>query len=91
MKQLLDKMPTSTSVSDCFIEKVSASCEGLTGAWLSEIATSRLINSLVENRTKISKDDLVASAKEVMDRRGLAYRINSYEPKNTKQQEVYVR
>ena len=90
LKQLLDKMSTSKSVTDCVIEKVAASCDGLTGAWLSEVATSSLINSLVENRTKISKDDLVASAKEVMDRRGLAYRISSYEPNNTKPEGVYV-
>ena len=56
----------------------------------SEVTTSSIIVSLVENRTRIPKDDLINSAKEVMYRRGLACPINSYVPVNTKPEGINV-
>lgn len=90
LNQLLVKVPTSKSITRNVIEKVATSCEGLTGAWLSEVVTSSLINSLVENRKYINREDLINSAKEVMDRRGLAYRISSYQSPVDDSSGVYV-
>ena len=90
LNQLLNSMPTSSSVTRKLVDKVAASCDGLTGAWLSEVVTSSLINSLVDGRKSITKSDLISSAEEVMARRGLAYRINSYEPSNLESTRAYV-
>ena len=72
-------------------EKLAKSTEGLTGAWIRAVVQDSLILALMEEKKKIGKEHLFASLKDVMERRGMAYRVAPYTPPQAKAKaDVYV-
>ena len=55
------------------VAKVAKSTDGLSGAWVREIAQSALIEAMYNGRDKIGKEDLISALKDVLNRRGMAY------------------
>ena len=53
--------------------KIANSTEGLTGAWIREIAQTALIESMYNGRGKIEREHLMSALKDVLNRRGMAY------------------
>jgi len=77
---LLQKLDLARNVTLDVKEKLAKSTEGLTGAWIRAIVQDSFILALSQNKTKIGKDHLFASLKDVMERRGMAYRVATYTP-----------
>ena len=55
------------------VAKVARSTDGLSGAWVREIAQSALIEAMYNGRDKIGKEHLISALKDVLKRRGMAY------------------
>ena len=88
---LLQKLDIARNVTLEVKEKLAKSTEGLTGAWIRAIVQDSLILALSQDKTKIGKEHLLASLKDVMERRGLAYRVAPYAPPQAKPKaDVYV-
>lgn len=77
---LLLKLDLSRNVTLEVKEKLAKSTEGLTGAWIRAVVQDSFILALSQGKTKIGKDHLFASLKDVMERRGMAYRVATYTP-----------
>ena len=76
--QHLKPMNTAPTVNREAIERLAKSSDGLTGAWLREVVQSALITSISDDRELITKEDLTASLKDILKRRGMAYRVTPY-------------
>ena len=88
---LLQKLDISRNVTLEVKEKLAKSTEGLTGAWIRAVVQDSLILALMEEKKKIGKEHLFASLKDVMERRGMAYRVAPYAPPQAKAKaDVYV-
>jgi ATP-dependent 26S proteasome regulatory subunit len=70
-------MNTAPTVNREAIERLAKSSDGLTGAWLREVVQSALITSISGERDLITKEDLTASLKDILKRRGMAYRVHA--------------
>ena len=71
-------MSVAPTVNREAIEKLAKSSDGLTGAWLREIIHTALISSIADERDIITKDDLKSALKDILKRRGMAYRVAPY-------------
>ena len=78
LHQHLKPINTAPTVNREAIERLAKSSDGLTGAWLREVVQSALIASLSDDRELITKEDLTASLKDILKRRGMAYRVTPY-------------
>ena len=88
---LLQKLDISRNVTLEVKEKLAKSTEGLTGAWIRAVVQDSLILALMDEKKKIGKEHLFASLKDVMERRGMAYRVALYAPPQAKAKaDVYV-
>ena len=90
LRQLLEKMDLAPSVNIAAINSLAKASEGLTGAWLRELVQSAFISSFSNDDTTISKKDLIASLKDIMSRRGMAYRVTGYGVDNLDSANAYV-
>ena len=77
---LLQKLDISRNVTLDVKEKLAKSSEGLTGAWIRAIVQDSFILAASQDKNKIGKDHLFAALKDVMERRGMAYRVATYTP-----------
>ena len=68
----------------------SSNSDGLTGAWLREVVQTALIAMIKDERALITKDDLTASLKDVLKRRGMAYRVTPYGASGQESANAYV-
>ena len=88
---LLKKLDISRNVTIEVKEKLVKMTEGLTGAWIRAVVQDSLILALSQDKAKIGKEQLFASLKDVMERRGMAYRVAPYAPPQAKAKaDVYV-
>ena len=88
---LLKKLDIARNVTLEVKEKLAKSTEGLTGAWIRAIVQDSLILAFSQDKTKIGKEHLFASLKDVMERRGMAYRVAPYAPpQRAAKADVYV-
>ena len=88
---LLQKLDIARNVTLEVKEKLAKSTEGLTGAWIRAVVQDSLILALMDEKKKIGKEHLFASLKDVMERRGMAYRVAPYSPPQAKAKaDVYV-
>ena len=55
------------------VARVARSTDGLTGAWVREIAQTALIEAMYNGKKKIAKEHLISALKDVLNRRGMAY------------------
>ena len=55
------------------VSKVAKSTDGLSGAWVREIAQTAFIEAIYNGRQKIGKEDLICALKDVLKRRDMAY------------------
>ena len=78
LRQLIAKMDVDDSVDTSAINSLAKGSEGLTGAWLRELVQSAYISAFSKGRETISNKDLISSLKDVMKRRGMAYRVTGY-------------
>ncbi|MBP77874.1 MAG: hypothetical protein CL926_01220 [Deltaproteobacteria bacterium] len=90
LRQLIAKMDVDDSVNTSAIKSLAKGSEGLTGAWLREIVQSAFIIALSNDRKIISNSDLITSLKDVMKRRGMAYRVTGYGAQGADSQSTYL-
>ena len=86
----LKQMPMAPTVNREALERLAKNSDGLTGAWLREVVQSALIASIADERELITKDDLTASLKDILKRRGMAYRVAPYGNNNQESANAYV-
>jgi hypothetical protein len=82
LKQLLEKMDLDDTVDSSAINSLAKASDGLTGAWLRELVQSAFLTAYSSGENNISHDHLILSLKDVMKRRGMAYRVNGYSAEN---------
>ena len=88
---LLKKLDLSRNVTLEVKEKLAKMTEGLTGAWIRAVVQDSLILALSKDKDKIAKEHLFDALKDVMERRGMAYRVAPYAPPQAKAKaDVYV-
>jgi len=88
---LLKKLDLARNVTLEVKEKLAKTTEGLTGAWIRAIVQDSLILALSQDKEKIGKEHLFACMKDVMERRGMAYRVAPYAPpQRAAKADVYV-
>ena len=88
---LLKKLDLSRNVTLEVKEKLAKMTEGLTGAWIRAVVQDSLILALSKEKNKIGKEHLFDALKDVMERRGMAYRVAPYAPPQAKAKaDVYV-
>ena len=90
LHQHLKTMSVAPTVNREAIERLAKSSDGLTGAWLREIIHTALISSLAEERDIITNDDLKSSLKDILKRRGMAYRVTPYGASGQESANAYV-
>ena len=56
------------------IDKVSSKSEGLSGAWIREVVQTAMIEAISNDREEILACDLEEGLKDVLMRRGMAYK-----------------
>ena len=82
LKQLLEKMDLDDTLDTSAINSLAKASEGLTGAWLRELVQSAFLTAYSCGENNISHEHLIQSLKDVMKRRGMAYRVNGYSAEN---------
>ena len=88
---LLKKLDLSRNVTLEVKEKLAKMTDGLTGAWIRAVVQDSLILALSKDKNKIGKEHLFDALKDVMERRGMAYRVAPYAPPQAKAKaDVYV-
>jgi AAA+ superfamily predicted ATPase len=75
--QMLNSLDTDASVIPSFIQSLASRSEGLSGAWVAEIVQYAQILAFSRKEHTITDLDLEDSLSDVLERRGLAYRIDS--------------
>lgn len=90
LRQLLEKMDLASTVDTGAINHLAKLSDGLTGAWLREMVQSAFISSFAGGEKTISKKHLTTSLKDVMQRRGMAYRVAGYETSAPDSANAYV-
>jgi hypothetical protein len=90
LHQHLKPMDVAPTVNREAIERLAKNSDGLTGAWLREVVQTALIASISQKREFITKDDLTASLKDVLKRRGMAYRVTPYGASSQESANAYV-
>jgi len=73
LKNLIRHMPTMLT-RDQSIDKVATKSSGLSGAWIREIVQTAMIEAISEGREEIVASDLEYGLKDVLERRGMAYK-----------------
>ena len=73
IQNLMRNMPTKI-VSGKVIDKVSSKSEGLSGAWIREVVQTAMIEAISNDREEILAEDLEEGLKDVLQRRGMAYK-----------------
>jgi AAA+ superfamily predicted ATPase len=77
LTQMLNSLDTDASVIPSFIQSLASRSEGLSGAWVAEIVQYAQILAFSRKEQTITDLDLEDSLSDVLERRGLAYRIDS--------------
>lgn len=90
IRQHLKPMDVAPTVNREALERLAKNSDGLTGAWLREVVQTALIAMIKDERTLITKDDLTASLKDVLKRRGMAYRVTPYGASGQESANAYV-
>ena len=73
IQNLMRNMPTKI-VSGKVIDKVASKSEGLSGAWIREVVQTSMIEAISHDRDEILAEDLEEGLKDVLQRRGMAYK-----------------
>ena len=70
---LMRNMPTKVR-SGKVLDKIAAGSKGLSGAWIRELIQTSMIEAISDGREEIEVSDLEAGLKDVLERRGMAYK-----------------
>jgi hypothetical protein len=73
IQNLLRNMPTK-SPSGKVIDKIATGSKGLSGAWIRELVQTAMIETISDGREEMEPSDLEAGLKDVLQRRGMAYK-----------------
>mgnify|MGYP006148675115 CR=1 FL=1 len=73
IQNLLRNMPTKVH-SGKGIDRIASKSKGLSGAWIREVVQTAMIEMISEDRTEIEITDLEEGLKDVLERRGMAYK-----------------
>jgi len=90
IRQHLKPMDVAPTVNREALERLAKNSDGLTGAWLREVVQTALIAMLKDERDLITKEDLTTSLKDVLKRRGMAYRVAPYGASGKESANAYV-
>jgi ATP-dependent 26S proteasome regulatory subunit len=66
-------MPTKIH-SGKAIDKIASKSKGLSGAWIREVVQTAMIEAISDERCEIDVCDLESGLKDVLQRRGMAYK-----------------
>ena len=73
LKNLLRNMPSNITESEA-IERIASKSNGLSGAWIREVVQTAMIEAISAGREEIQASDLEYGLKDVLNRRGMAYK-----------------
>jgi ATP-dependent 26S proteasome regulatory subunit len=73
IQNLLRNMPTK-SPSGKVVDKIATGSKGLSGAWIRELVQTAMIETISDGREEMEPSDLEAGLKDVLQRRGMAYK-----------------
>jgi len=73
IQNLMRNMPTKIH-SGKAIDKIASKSKGLSGAWIREVVQTAMIEAISDERTEIDVCDLENGLKDVLQRRGMAYK-----------------
>lgn len=90
LNNLLSKIEHTKITSDV-IKNVVSKSDGLSGAWIREIIQTSMIEAMSHGRTSVNANDLIFGLKDVLERRGIAYKPTKtlLDPTSSKQYETY--
>jgi hypothetical protein len=89
IQNLLSKMPTC-HISKAVLSDLAKRTEGLSGAWIREVVQTGMIDAFHEGSEKLTAKNLLVGLEDVLNRRGLAYRMTpSLHIMNDKNVEAY--
>jgi ATP-dependent 26S proteasome regulatory subunit len=72
LRNYLRKLDCEEGIEET-VATVDKSTDGLSGAWVREIAQTALIEAMYNGRQEIGKEDLISALKDVLKRRDMAY------------------
>ena len=72
LRNYLRKLDCEEDIEET-VTTVAKSTDGLSGAWVREIAQTALIEAMYNGRQEIGKEDLISALKDVLKRRDMAY------------------
>ena len=73
IQNLMRNMPTKIH-SGKAIDKIASKSKGLSGAWIREVVQTAMIEAISDERCEIDVCDLESGLKDVLQRRGMAYK-----------------
>jgi len=73
IQNLMRNMPTKIH-SGKAIDKIASKSKGLSGAWIREVVQTAMIEAISDERNEIDVCDLESGLKDVLQRRGMAYK-----------------
>lgn len=73
IQNLMRNMPTKI-VSGKAIDVIASKSKGLSGAWIREVIQTAMIEAISDDREEIEVEDLDEGLKDVLQRRGMAYK-----------------
>jgi len=73
IQNLMRNMPTKIH-SGKAIDKIASKSKGLSGAWIREVVQTAMIEAISDERSEIDVCDLENGLKDVLQRRGMAYK-----------------
>ena len=73
IQNLMRNMPTKI-VSGKAIDVIASKSKGLSGAWIREVIQTAMIEAISDDREEIEVEDLEEGLKDVLQRRGMAYK-----------------
>jgi ATP-dependent 26S proteasome regulatory subunit len=73
IQNLMRNMPTKIH-SGKAIDKIASKSKGLSGAWIREVIQTAMIEAISDERSEIDVCDLESGLKDVLQRRGMAYK-----------------
>ena len=73
IKNLLRNMPSKMTEGEA-IDRIASKSNGLSGAWIREVVQTAMIEAISAGREEIETSDLEYGLKDVLDRRGMAYK-----------------
>jgi hypothetical protein len=73
IQNLMRNLPTK-SPNGKVIDKIATSSKGLSGAWIRELVQTAMIETISDGREEMEPSDLEVGLKDVLQRRGMAYK-----------------